>query len=222
MDGKTVRKARNQYAKENGLNNINEDEPIDENDPIEKLIVKSVRLGEEAARRRRMGIGPLYEIEALEAESEKIWAEAKRLGKKNVTETNYENLANAFLKACIEDYEELISGAAESPKKNFELIADVLENQMFVKVDLIEQCKRIKRVYETQFVPFVGKYRQEIFNEWKMLGDKGISEFDRGIYMTRRCPLCGGALHPKHFRRDKTVKAEDPKLIVCTGCKLYY
>lgn len=200
--------------------------PIDMNDPIEKLIVESVRLGEVAARWRRgiMADGDeVYaaeyeDINAIEAKSEELWQEAKRLGKSGVTRKNYEDLANAFLQECIEDYEDLLSGSSEGPKKNFELIEDVLEHQMYVKIDLTEQLKRIARIYHNQFAPYIKKHSFEIVQQWEEFDKKGYDDEERVRFTKHRCPLCGGTLKPKYTRgkyRDGTY------VIGCSGCKLY-
>lgn len=194
---------------------------IDPNDPIEKLILKSVRIGELAAERRMKGIGPIEEIEALEEESERIWQQAKQLGRENVTPTNYENLANAYLKACVEDYEDLLSGAAQGNKKNFELIEDILEHQTFVKIDMMEMVNHIKDVYYKQFVPYVKRNEKAIVDQWKTFDKKRI-KMDERVRMTKhRCPLCGGSLKPEYYK-GKLILRDKPYKIGCTGCQLWW
>lgn len=194
---------------------------IDPNDPIEKLILKSVKIGELAAERRMKGIGPIEEIEALEEESERIWQMAKRLGKENVSETNYENLANAYLKACVEDYEDLLSGAAQGNKKNFDLIEDIFEHQTFVKIDMMEMANHIKDVYYKQFVPYVKRNEKAIVDQWKAFDKKRI-KMDERIHMTKhRCPLCGGSLKPEYYK-GKLILRDKPYKIGCTGCQLWW
>lgn len=187
---------------------------IDPNDPIEKLVRESVRIGEIAAKRRREKIGPIEEIDALDAESERIWKQAKRLGAPGVTQKNYEDLANAILKACITDYEELLSGSEEDSKKNFELIRDVLEHQQFVKLDMIAQLDHIKYVYENQFIPYVNKHTADIKKDYRAFKKKKFNDREFTVVAKHRCPLCGGALRPWRFHRQYEV-------IGCTGCHLY-
>lgn len=207
------KKARSLFSKKKGLDIDEYVETIDPNDPIEKLIVESVQKGEEAAYMRQHGIGPIKKIMELEGESERIWAEAKRLGKPHVRRENYENLANAFLKACVEDYEELISGAPSGHKKNFKLIEDVLEHQMFVKLDMTEQLKHIKNVYETQFKPYAEKHETEIIEQWEDFTQRRLDDRDIMAETKYRCPLCGGSLRPRYYRKMYVIG--------CTGCKLY-
>lgn len=186
---------------------------IDPDDPIEKLICQSVKLTEEANNRRRDGIGPLKEIEALEEEGEKLWAEAKRLGKRGVKKENYEDLANAILKSCVDDYEDLISGGTPGHKKNFELIEDVLEHQMFVKTDMIQLLRLIDRIYKDKFVPYVKEHRLEILEEWVEFEKNKKSIKENADEAKHRCPLCGGALKPKYYRKMYVIG--------CTGCNLW-
>lgn len=192
---------------------------IDPEDPIEKLIRKSIALCEEAFRRRKDGIGPIEKIEALEKEGEELWAEAKRLGKPHVQKSNYEDLANAYLMSCVHDYEDLISGGAEGPKKNKELIEDILEHQMFVKTDMTEMLRKIDRIYKNEFVPYVKEHYSDIINEWKMFEKTRRSIKDCSRDASYRCPLCKGALRPKYLynshKRTKNIEK-----IICTGCGL--
>lgn len=194
---------------------------IDPNDPIEKLILKSIRLGEIANERRMKGVGPIEEIEALEKESERIWQMAKRLGKENVSESNYENLANAFLKACVEDYEDLLCGAPQGNKKNFDLLEDILEHQMFVKIDMMGMIEHIKDVYKNKFVPYTKRHEKEIVEQWKMFDKKRVSIDERIATSKHKCPLCGGSLRPEYYK-GKLIVRDKPYKIGCTGCKLWW
>lgn len=191
---------------------------IDPNDPIEKLIIKSVRLGEIAAKKRQKGLWATESklIKELEAESEVLWNEAKRLGKSKVTDKNYEDLANAFLKECVEDYEELISGAPENPKKNISLIEDVLEHQTYVRLDMTEQLKHIRHVYLNKFVPYVKAHSLAIKQQWEDFDKANYTVEERVIKTKHHCPMCNGSLMPKFDRKKKNY------VIGCTNCKLYY
>ena len=189
----------------------------DLDEKIEELIVKSVRLGEITARKRREGFPEeeLPEIEKMEEVSEQLWQEAKRLGKPYVTKQNYEDLANAFLEECIEDYEDLISGASEGPKKNVELITDVLENQTFVKLDMTEQLDQVRHTYLKKFVPYTKKYRNDIVKQWEEFDKKRYDISERVLKTKHKCPLCGGCLKPRWDRKGNNF------VIGCTGCKLW-
>lgn len=198
---------------------MNDEYSIDPNDPIEKLIIKSVRLGEIAARKRRLGytVEEIPLIESLEEESEILWNEAKRLGKPYVTKQNYENLAIAFLKECVDDYEELISGASESPHKNMPLIENIIENQTYVRIDMSQQLDYIRRVYLSKFIPYVREHGRDIVKQWEEFDEKEYTIEERVMRTKHHCPMCNGSLMPKFDRKNKKNY-----VIGCTNCKLYY
>ena len=190
---------------------------IPPDDPIEKLVTESVRLGEEVAIAYRMGFEE-KDRESLKEkarESERLWQEAKKLGKNNVTDKNYEDLANAILQRAVEDYEDLMCGTiSPGATVNYESILGFLEDQTFVKLDMIEQIERIKRIYHKKFIPYVDAHWKEIKEESKEFDEKKLRNEDRVLMTKHHCPLCGGALKPCQ-RRGGTA-------IGCTDCHLVH
>ena len=182
-------------------------------DQIEELIIKSVRLGEKARKRRERGISSSEErlkIEEMESETERLWEEACELGKDYVQTRNYENLANAILKSAIEDYEALISGdLSEGPEgvSTYE-IEGLMQEQIFVHLDMEALLKQIRDIYENRFIPYAQAHKSEIFADWKQFNKQGLTIEDRIKATKHRCPMCGGALRPGYAK------------ICCTTCYL--
>ena len=192
---------------------------IDPNDPIEKLVVESIDLMETARKLRYSGLPKGVtedDVFAMEWKSDELWEKAKRLGRPNVRQENYEDLANAILKKAVEDYEDLMCGTEhESEVSNImsmPLIEKFLKRQTFVKLDMIELLNNIKRVYAEKFVPYAKKYRSDICNQWDEFNKQGLSVDDRIRYTKHRCPLCKGCLKP--------IDRGNYYNIGCTSCHL--
>lgn len=196
---------------------MDEEVRIPPDDPIEKLVIKSVRLGEIAFKKRMNGIteDELPLIKAMEAESKKLWDEATKLGAPNVTDKNWEDLANAIVESAVLDYEDLLCGTEiPNARVNYESILGFLEDQTYVKLDMSVLIEHIKNVYEHKFLPYVKRNWKDIVWEWKEFDRKEIPFDDRVKYTHHRCPLCAGALRP--LRRRSTTA------IGCSNCRLVY
>lgn len=196
---------------------MDEEYRIDPNDPIEKLVVKSVQLGEEVAKAMQNGFSPSeYEVlVAKEQESERLWEEAKRLGRPTVTQKNYEDLANAIIKRAVDDYEDLMCETVyPGAIINWESIIGFLSEQTFVRLDMMEQIDIIRNVYNYKFIPYVKKHTKEIEQEWKKFDKQNIPIDERVKYTHHHCPLCRGVLRPMHRKTDTGIG--------CTGCHLIY
>ena len=196
-------------------------------DRIEELIVESVRLGEEvwqkayALKERRKETGEpiteeqIVELEAMEDESERLWQEAKRLGKEGVTQKNYEDLANAIIVRGMRDWEGLISGSItpgagcnETEIKNF------MMHQVYTKLDTEEMLNAIQNIYSYRFIPYAKKYSKEIIEQWERFKKKKMIKEECEAESQHICPLCGGCFRPRMFK-NATV-------IGCTNCSLSY
>lgn len=196
---------------------MDEEVRIPPDDPIEKLVIRSVRLGEIAFKRRMNGVtqAELPDIEAMEDESEKIWEEAKKLGANGVTRQNWEALAAAIVESAVLDYEDLICGT-EMPnaRVNYESVLGFLEDQTLVKLDMPVLVDHIKNVFERRFIPYVKHNWKDILREWKEFDKKELDLDERIPLSSHRCPLCHGMLRPLR-RRAMTG-------IGCSNCRLIY
>lgn len=197
-----------------------------EYDRIEELVVKSVRLGEEARNkglelitRHRNGQKATEEeicaIEAMEAESERIWQEAKALGKDGVTNENYENLANAIIYRGMRDWEALISGSIEPGAScNEAEIRNFMKTQVYTKLNTEEMLDVIQTIYAYKFIPYARKHKQEIIDQWNVFKTKKLVKEECEAESQHICPLCGGCFRPKEFKNIV--------YIACTNCSLSY
>ena len=194
-----------------------EAQTIDPNDPIEKLVIESVRLGETTVTLRRTGLPDGVtkdDILDMERKSAELWAEAKRLGKPNVRQENYEDLANAILKKAVEDYESMMCGTVSESGDNMSmhLIEKFFKQQTYVKLNMSELLDHIKNVYRERFIPYAKKHRFDICNQWEDFDKQGLTIEERIKATKHRCPLCKGCLRPIH--NDNYYN------IGCTTCNL--
>ena len=195
-------------------------------DRIEDLVVRSVRLGEEARNRglelitrHRSGQKATEEeicaIEAMENESARLWEQAKELGKEGVTHKNYEDLANAIIYRGIRDWEELISGSIEPGAScNEAEIRNFMKQQVYTKLDMEEMLDNIQQIYVNQFIPYAKKHKKEIIAQWNVFKRKRYVKEECEAESQHICPLCGGCFRPKEFKNNVYIG--------CTNCSLSY
>lgn len=199
---------------------------MDENkDKIEELVVESVRLGEEvwerayALREHRKETGipiteeQICELEAMEEESERLWQEAKELGKDGVTQKNYEDLANAIIYRGVRDFEGLISGTIPNGATINEMeVRKFMKEQTYTQLDTEALLDKIEFVYKYKFIPRAKRNRSRIIEQWKNFQEQKMSKDDAVFQSKYRCPLCGGSYRPHIFN--------NAVVIGCTGCDL--
>lgn len=190
---------------------------IDSNDRLEQLITLSIRLGEQANRMHIEGVESKEEAERMkhmEEESERLWNEAKKLGRKNVRRDNYEDLANAILTKAVTDYEELISGTLSEGALGVskKVIEDFLKDQNLVRLNMSDQLKYICHTYYNKMIPYVKAHNREIAKQWDDFDKLNYTTEERIRYSKHRCPVCGGSLRP--------IDRKNIYNIGCTGCSL--
>lgn len=155
------------------------------------------------------------QAKSLQKESDRLWDEAKELGRKNVSKLNYEDLACAIIKSAIEDYEGLISGEIdEDAECNHQTIEIFLKEQPYIKLDTDALLKKVRNTYFDSFIPYARAHAEDIRQEWAEYDRKRYTVEERTAISRHRCPLCGGALRPK--------KRGSENEIGCTGCYLVY
>ena len=190
---------------------------IDPNDPIEKLVIESVQLGEKVrARPFVMTDKERAMYKEMDTRSEELWKEAKRLGAPHVTQKNYEDRANAILHRAIEDYEDLMCKTKQEGGDSMSMssIENFLKRQTYSRLNMIEMLERIKTIYHTKFYPYCAKHAKEISEQWAQFDKSSVymNLYDREKATKHRCPLCGGALRP--------ISKQGYYNIGCTGCHL--
>lgn len=174
---------------------------IDPNDPIEKLVIESVQLGEKVrARPFSMTDEERAMYKEMDTRSDELWKEAKRLGAPHVTQKNYEDLANAILQRAIEDYEDLMCNTKQEGGDSMSIasIENFLRHQTYSQLDMMEMLEHIKSVYRNKFYPYCARHAREINMEWMRFDESPayMNVYDRERASKHRCPLCGGALRP--------------------------
>ena len=197
------------------------------NDKIEELVVESVRLGEEVwqraialkEHRKETGVPiteeQICELEAMEDESERLWKEAKRLGKAGVTQKNYEDLANAIIVRGMRDWEGLISGSIQPGAPcNEPEIKNFMKHQVYSRLDTEEMLNTIQSVYSRKFIPYAKKHKDEIVEQWERFKRKKMIKEECEAESQHICPLCGGCFRPRILG--------DTVVIGCTNCSLSY
>lgn len=153
------------------------------------------------------------EREQLQKEADALWAEAKALGKEDVTKRNYENLANAIVQAAVTDYESLISGAiTPGAQCNQEEIQRFAEEQTYVTLDISAMLAKVDSIYREKFLPYVREHSLEIAEQWREFDKQKLSMDIRPRRSKHRCPLCGGCLKPLDKKHHYDIG--------CTGCNL--
>ena len=196
-------------------------------DKIEELVVESVRLGEEVWQRaialketskksgKPITEDQIMELEAMEDESERLWEEAKKLGKPGVTHQNYEDLANAIIVRGMRDWEGLISGSVTpgAPCNETE-IRNFMKHQVYTRLDTEEMLDTIQSVYTKKFIPYAKKHKNEIIEQWEKFKSKKMVKEECEAASQHICPLCGGCFRPRLLG--------DTVVIGCTNCSLSY
>jgi hypothetical protein len=193
-------------------------------DRIEELIQKSIDLSEAAARSRWQSESKahLQKLRAMEKRSEELWQEAKALGRDGVSQKNYENLANAIIKASVDDYIKLTSGdLTETATCNKPEIRKFMHEQTYTRINTAGILESIDKLYAEDFIPHVRIHGQDIRKEWRDYRRKtknSSAYYDYNIVATHRCPFCKGALYPQKTYKGQHLAGKGSFRIVCRYC----
>lgn len=180
---------------------------------VDELIRKSMDIEQEISRIYAFTKEGREKRERLQKEADELWAQAKELGRPNVTRRNYEDLANAIVSSAATDYEDLISGTVEpSASCNLEELQRFSKEQTYVSLDMSAMLEKVDRIYREKFLPYAKKHATEIAEQWRNFNRQGLDMDIRVRRSKHKCPLCGGCLKPHYVKSNYSID--------CTGCNL--